>query len=49
MRLMNADILAGNAARSDMVIGVGHIHLYFVKRSMNESIAGEGNLFRFAC
>jgi len=38
MRLLNADILAGNAARSDMLIAVGHVHLYFVK-SMSESIA----------
>ena len=34
---------------SDKLIAVSHVHLYFVKRSMSESIAGEGNLFRFAC
>jgi len=39
MRLFNVDILVGNAARSDMVIAVGHVHLHFVKRSMSESIA----------
>jgi len=39
MRLFNADILAGNAARSGTVIAVGHVHLYFVKRNMSESIA----------
>jgi len=39
MRLLNAHILAGNAARSDMLIAAGHIHLYFVKRSMSETIA----------
>ena len=39
MRLLNADILAGNAARSDMVIAVGHVHLYFVKRNMSEFTA----------
>jgi len=39
MRLLNADILAGNPARSDMVIGVGHAHLYFVKKRMSESVA----------
>jgi len=39
MRLLNADILAGNAARSDMLIAVSHVHLNFVTRSMSESIA----------
>jgi len=39
MRLLNADILTGNAARSDMLIAVGYVHLNFVKRSMSESIA----------
>jgi len=39
MRLLKADVLAGNAARSNMLIAVGHVHLYFVKRSMSESIA----------
>jgi len=39
MRLLNAHILAGNAARSDMLIAVSHIHLYFVKRSVSETIA----------
>jgi len=32
-------ILAGNAARSDMLLAVGHVHLYFVKRRMSESVA----------
>jgi len=39
MRLLNEDILAGNAARSDMVIAIGPVRLYFVKRSMRESVA----------
>jgi len=33
MRLLNADILAGSTARRDMLIAVGHVHLYFVKRT----------------
>jgi len=32
-------MLAGNAARSDMLIAVGYVYLNFVKRSMSESIA----------
>ena len=35
----NADILAGDAVRSDMLIAVSHVHLYFVKKSLSESIA----------
>jgi len=38
MRPLNADILAGNAARSDMLIVVSHVHLYIVKRRTSESI-----------
>jgi len=38
MRLLNADILAGNAARNDMLIAVSDVHLYFVI-SMSDSIA----------
>jgi len=36
---LNTHILAGNAARRDMLMTVSHVHLYFVKRSMSESIA----------
>jgi len=39
MRLLNADVLAGNAARSDMLTVVSHVHLYFVKRSLSKSKA----------
>jgi len=39
MRLLNADILTYNAVRRHMLIAVSHVHLYFVKRSMGESIA----------
>jgi len=38
MRLLNADVLAGNAARSDMLTVVSHEHLYFGKKRMSESI-----------
>jgi len=35
MRLLNADILAGNAARQWLLIAVSYAHSYFVKRSMS--------------
>jgi len=38
VRLLNADIVAGNTARSNMLMVVSHVHLYFVKRRMSESI-----------
>jgi len=36
MRLFNAHILQQD---SGMLIAVSHVHLYFVKRSMSESVA----------
>jgi len=39
MVLLHSDVLAGNAARQRLLIAVSHVHLYFVKRSMSESIA----------
>jgi len=39
MRLLNARILAGNAGDSNMLIAVSHVHLYFLKRNMSESMA----------
>ena len=39
MWLYNADFLSGNETRRWLLIAVRHVHLYFVKRSMSESVA----------
>jgi len=37
--VLNADILAGNAARQWLLIGISHAVLYCVKKSISESVA----------